>query len=226
MAAQTTTIGVILFDGFELLDTFGPLEFLNYCPGVQHYIITESGNPASVWLGAPKPGAAPALATSVVASYSFDNAPDLDVILLPGGFGTRAQEKNEKMVQFLKKAGQKAKYVLTVCTGSLLFSRTGLLDGRPVTSNKAVMSRPEEFNSDKYPGPQWKPHARWVHHASTGADVPDLWTSSGVAAGMDMTIAFISHVWGAEIARRIAQGSEYTPQEDPDVDVFADIYHL
>ncbi|KAJ3339288.1 GDP-L-fucose synthase [Gonapodya sp. JEL0774] len=184
-------------------------------PNVRHFIITETGEPASIWLGGLVPGSAPVKATTVVADYSFETAPQVDILLLPGGHGTFMEERNEKMIEFLRERGMKAKHILTVCTGSLLFAKTGLLSGRAATSNKNVMSMPERFSSKAYPGIEWKPRARWVHSPPKEEGTPDVWTSSGVAAGMDMTIAFIREVWGDAAARGIAKGIMASQGESP-----------
>ncbi|KAI9021150.1 transcriptional regulator [Hyaloraphidium curvatum] len=222
MPDKPTTMAVVLYDGFEMLDTFGPLELFNYVPNLRFFVVTEDGKPARIYAGPQKEGVKPVLGTSVEAEYSYENAPKADIVFLPGGYGSFPQEANAKTLEYLEKAGKDAKFVLTVCTGSLILAKTSLLRSRRATSNKAVMAMPGRVGPQTYPGVDWVPKARWVR--SEGA--PEIWTSSGVAAGIDMAHAFIAQVWGQELADGIATGTEYEPHRDAAWDPFAQEYKI
>ena len=107
-----------------------------------------------------------------MADYSFEDAPDFDILLIPGGFGTRAAVSNDALLAKIAAMSAKADVTATVCTGSAVLARTGLLDGRPATSNKVAW----DWVLEQGPKVDWKRQARWV-------DDGDIVTSSGVSAG-------------------------------------------
>lgn len=147
MAASSSTstppkkFGVVLFPGFQALDVFGPLDILNllskYTPQLELYILSKTLYPVPT--KAYVKGFE--MSQSVVPTHTFDNAPDdIEVLLVPGGFGTRQPDLVESAVDFVKSAFPKLRYLLTVCTGSALVAMTGLLDGKRATSNKRAFS--------------------------------------------------------------------------------------
>src|SRR5438034_9678416 len=117
------------------------------------------------------------------AEYSFADAPAFDILLIPGGFGTRAAVNNAPFLQQLTTASQQASITATVCTGSALLARTGLLDDRPATSNKLAWN----WVLQQGPRVQWRRQARWV-------DNGNMITSSGVSAGIDMALSLIARL--------------------------------
>lgn len=163
----------------------------------------------------------------MLPTHTFADAPaDLDMLLIPGGLGSRGEGSEERMsgvVEFLNSLelgkslsertgkGKSLRYVLTVCTGSEILARTHLLDNRRATTNKRV------FNDVKamHPNVEWIAKARWVVDG-------DVWTSSGVSAGMDLVFAWMEEVWGADVARDVAERSEYVRNGDGSGDQFAE----
>jgi transcriptional regulator GlxA family with amidase domain len=145
-----------------------------------------------------------------VADHSFDDCPDLDLVLVPGGFGTLAQLKNPRLVEWLQKRAERAEIVMSVCSGSALLARAGLLDGRRATSNKRYFS----FAVAQGPKVQWVKEARWV-------DDGNRVTSSGVSAGIDMALHVVARLYGTDAAEKIANGTEYQWHRDPAKDPFA-----
>ena len=129
-------LGAILYEGFELLDMFGPLEMFTALPAdlLEVVMIAEKEGTvkAGSMSGAPMP--------SVLADYSFDTAPALDLILVPGGMGTIAELGNEAMLDFLAERAKTAAITSSVCTGSALLAKAGILDGKKATSNKQVFN--------------------------------------------------------------------------------------
>ncbi|EMR65550.1 putative family protein [Eutypa lata UCREL1] len=205
MAASSSTstppkkFGVVLFPGFQALDVFGPLDILNllskYTPQLELYILSKTLYPVPT--KAYVKGFE--MSQSVVPTHTFDNAPDdIEVLLVPGGFGTRQPDLVESAVDFVKSAFPKLRYLLTVCTGSALVAMTGLLDGKRATSNKRAFS--------------WAmaqgPNVQWVREAR---------------AGIDMTYAFVSEHYGEDLAQEIADRAEYTRQKDSTVDPYAEL---
>lgn len=199
-------IGIVLYDGAEPLDVFGPLEmWMNAGPdNIRVHLIAERAGPVVLTTTSyPR-----ALAPRIEAPYSFDTAPDLDVLMVPGGVGTLVEVDNPRMLAFLRKAAADVAVAASVCTGSALYARAGLLDGVAATGNKVF------FDYLVAQGPaDWQPEARWVESGR-------FFTSSGVSAGIDMSLAVIERFFGIDAARMVAVSTEYEWNEDPTRDPF------
>ena len=158
------TLAAVIYQNFELLDLFGPLEmFGNIVPGIK--IITVAEQPGTI---------RSAQGPKTIAEVGFRECPPLDLILLPGGIGTIEQLNNAAMLEFLRDRFLSAEVIMSVCSGSAILAKAGLLDRRRATSNKQFF-RLATGQSDKV---QWIAEARWVE------DGPFA-TSSGVSAGMN-----------------------------------------
>jgi transcriptional regulator GlxA family with amidase domain len=206
MASQKT-IGALLFEGFELLDVFGPLEAWGMLASAGGWkVVTTAASAGSV---------ASAQGPRTVADHSLVDCPKLDVILVPGGIGTRREVNNEALLEWLRRRSSEAEVVTSVCTGAALLARAGLLDGRRATTNKGAFG----WVVEQGPAVQWIKQARWVE------DGPFV-TSSGVSAGIDMTLAVIARLVSMEAAERIAVGMEYDWHRDASWDPFAKIHGL
>ncbi|QEW22981.1 Isonitrile hydratase [Marinibacterium anthonyi] len=193
------TVGAVLFPGFEMLDLYGPLEM--YALLSQDFEIrTVAETPGPV---AAKNGPA------TLATDGFGDNRAYDLLLIPGGSGTRTQRHNTAMTDWLARAAERTEWVTTVCTGSMLFAATGLLDRRRATTNKLAFGEV----ADAYPAVDWQPRARWVRDGQ-------MVTSSGISAGMDMTLSVIAMLLGPDRARDVARWAEYTAVTDPDNDPF------
>ena len=199
------TLVAVLFPGFELLDLAGPLEMFGNLP--EQIDIVMVAETAGAIRSVQK--------VEVVAERSFADCPDADLLLLPGGLGTFPQGKNVLMLDFLRRQAAKAEQVMTVCSGSALLSRTGLLDGRSATTNKAFYKACRAEG----PGVHWIPEARWVEDGIYA-------TSSGVSAGMDMALAVIARHFGQAVAEQLASATEYEWHQDPSWDPFARLHGL
>ncbi|CAG9941023.1 unnamed protein product [Clonostachys rosea f. rosea IK726] len=205
---------VALFEGFQALDVFGPLDMLNQVSkteAIEFVVLGHTLNPISTLNKVPGVPTPPTIGQSVVPTHTFDDAPDdIEVLLVPGGIGARDLEHSQKVVDFIRGRYPKLKYLLTVCTGSALAARAGVLDGREATSNKKsfkwVVSQRSEV--------KWVQEARWVVDGN-------IWTSSGISAGIDMMLAFIKHQFGDKLAEDVAIASEYVWNKDSGDDRFA-----
>ena len=198
-ASRTRTLGALLYPDFELLDLYGPLEmFGNVGPELR--IVTLAEQPG---------GVASAQGPQTVAEYGLGDAPQLDLILVPGGIGTFPQLSNEALLGFLQERAKRAEVSMSVCSGAALFAKAGLLDGRRATTNKQF------FDACAQQGPKvdWVEEARWVEDGTFA-------TSSGVSAGTDMALALIARLYGRERAERIAALTEYEWQDDASRDPF------
>lgn len=205
MSEKPLTLGAILYPGFEMLDLFGPLEMFSMVPKEQLTIvmIAEQAGPVTAALGLEIAG------PKVIADYSFIDAPPLDIILLPGGVGTFSELENTRMLDFLAQRSKSATITSSVCSGSALLAKAGILDGHRATSNKQLFALATS-QSDKV---TWVEAARWV-------DDGPVMTSSGVSAGTDMGVAIIQRLWGDDMAHRVTEFAEYTWHEDADKDPF------
>ena len=132
------------------------------------------------------------------------------VLLVPGGMGTRALSGDAEFLRTLRELAGSAAWVLTVCTGSGLLAATGFLDGRRATTNKKAFAWPVSVG----PNVRWVKRARWVADGN-------VYTSSGVSAGMDMTLGFLRDRHGDALARAVAAAIEYVWSDDPENDPFA-----
>ena len=202
---KSLSLGIVLFDGFELLDVFGPLEMIGMYPETfSLYMVAEHSGAIASAQG-PK---------SVIDQVFSDNV-QYDILLVPGGQGTRGEVDNPVILEWLRQQSKGAKIVTSVCTGSALLARAGLLDGIRATSNKSAFS----FAESQGPGVRWVKQARWVEHGK-------FFTSSGVSAGIDMSLALIKKVMGEEAADQAAVWAEYEQHGDASRDPFAGVYGL
>lgn len=198
-------VGALFFDKFELLDIFGPLEMFGVVAD-RFELIT---------VGERKPSIASTQGPSVMIEHTFTDCPQLDVLLVPGGIGTRVEVANPALLQFIKDQYKGLTVLASVCTGAGLLARTGLLDGRRATSNKKAF----QWVVDQGPGTTWVPQARWVEDGN-------VFTSGGVAAGIDMALAIIARLESDDVATRTAQHTEYDWHRDASWDPFAKLNNL
>jgi putative intracellular protease/amidase len=194
---------VILFNGFETMDVFGPVEVI----GTLQKLMKDRFD---IEYYSEKGDLIKSSQNARIDTLPLSSIVDADIILIPGGFGARQEVHNEGFIQAIKELSQRAKYVLTVCTGSALLAKTGLLQDLKATSNKLsfdwVVEQDRQVN--------WVRKARWVQDGK-------FYTSSGISAGIDMTLGFISDIMGREIAEKISYAMEYLWNSDKDIDPFA-----
>lgn len=192
-------LAVILFDGFELLDTFGPIELFSAIPDVKIELVAQRSGPVRSAQG-----------VEVIAKLEYGELNDPDIILVPGGMGTRTLAHDKSFLSWLTDIGNRSKVVASVCTGSALLAAAGLLESHRATSNKLAFEWASSFGDDI----SWEYQARWVHDGCR-------WTSSGVAAGIDMAAALIGHLFGQKVQAEVTKRVEYQPQTNSTVDPFA-----
>lgn len=189
---------IILFNNFETLDVFGPVEVIGKLGNYNiEYFSLEGGTVKS--------------SQNVrVVTLPVSDLESGGILLIPGGFGTREEINNTELVNKIKKYCIEADHVLTVCTGSALLAKTGLLDGIMATSNKVSFNWVREQNQ----AVNWIRKARWTKDGK-------YYTSSGVSAGIDMTLGFIADTVSLYAAQKIADGIEYIWNKDKENDPFS-----
>lgn len=186
-------VAILLFDDVEVLDFAGPFEVF----GVAR---AESGDPAfRVVTVALRPG--PVVARNdltILPTCTPDTLGDVDVLVIPGGFGTRRELTNPAMLDFIRAASASAGLTLSVCTGALLLGAAGLLAGRGATTHWAAMDELRALDC----GATLHPEARLVDNGA-------LITAAGVSAGLDAALHIVSRIYGEATARRTARYMQY-----------------
>lgn len=191
-------VNIFLFDGFETLDAFGPVEILGKIDDYTLKYYSINGGVIASAQGTQ-------IITEKVEYTSKDG-----ILVIPGGKGTRTLVNDSLFIQALKETIEISSYCLSICTGSALVAKTGLLDNKKATSNKKAFDWVVSIN----PNVNWVKMARWVVDGK-------YYTSSGVSAGMDMTLGFIKDRFGEQKAIDIAKHIEYIWNEDSRKDLFA-----
>ncbi|AAK80770.1 putative intracellular protease/amidase [Clostridium acetobutylicum] len=196
-------IDVLLFNKFETLDVFGPVEiFGNLQDDFELNFISSDG-------GLVESSQKVRVETSL---YTRDENIE-KILFVPGGSGTREKVNDDNFINFIGNMVKESKYIISVCTGSALLSKAGILNGKRATTNKRSFKWVTEQNEDVL----WVKEARWVKDGN-------IYTSSGVSAGIDMTLGFIEDLIGKEKALEISRSIEYFWNEDSNYDPFSKIY--
>lgn len=198
-------LGMVVFDGFQLLDTFGPLEmFSSLKDKVDILMIGQRQGPV-------KSSAGP----SVIIDCTFDQIENLNILMIPGGIGTRREINNQPFLDALKKLAEQTPHVASICTGAALLAKTGLIDEVKATTNKRAFQWATSQN-DKV---LWVKEARWIEDGK-------FFTSSGISAGTDMALALIEKLFGHDEAIEAANVAEYIWNQDSHYDPFAKLNGL
>ncbi len=188
-------IGLLLFDGVEELDAVGPWEVLAYW--TRHH--PEDGWAISC-LSARGADVIGAKNLVLGAHHSLEDAPALDVLIHPGGHGTRRLLRDPDHLDWVRAQRDSVPLMASVCSGSLVYAAAGLLKGRPATTHWASLNLLSEIE----PTVLTDVEARFV-------DDGDLLTSAGVSAGIDMALHLVARLAGVERAREVRRGIQYDP---------------
>ncbi len=189
-------IGIVLFAGVEELDAVGPWEVLAFWTRTHPedgYAVTGLSRDGGV--------VECAKGLSILAQHSFADAPPLEVLIHPGGRGTRPQVDDPGHLDWVRRQRAAVPLMASVCTGSLVYAAAGLLAGRPATTHWSTLDRLAELD----PTIEVRPDDRFV-------DDGDVITSAGVSAGIDMALHLVARLAGPERAREVRRGIQYDPQ--------------
>lgn len=198
-AASKKKLAIVIFPDFETLDVFGPVQMWGRLPDYEVVMVSEKGGLVRSSQG-----------IETRAAYSFADAPQFDILMIPGGMGTRREVNNPALLDFLRRQDQGTEYTTSVCTGAAVLAKAGLLAGHKATTNKRAWS----WATSQDAKVAWQPSARWV---IDGKYV----TSSGVSAGTDMALGLVERLYGREQAIQTARGAEYVWSDEADNDPFA-----
>jgi transcriptional regulator GlxA family with amidase domain len=190
---MTRTLAILLFDEVEVLDFCGPFEVFSVAnhfteePAFKVVTVAEKSGPISTRGG-----------MSVNPHHRFDDCPEPDMLLLPGGQGTRTEMHNARLIDWIKQKAPAADMVLTVCTGALLLGKAGLLDGLQATTHHRAI----DLLRQTAPAAIIQPDRRFVDNGR-------VICSAGIAAGIDMSLHVVGRLLGHEVAVKTAHQMEY-----------------
>ena len=184
-------IAFVLFPDFEELDFVGPFEVLGF---TANYFDKE-WRPFSV---AQERMVKSTNGLNIQADYTFEDAPEANLVLVPGGLGTRKEVDNAELIAYIKRACESAEYITSVCTGAFLLHKAGFLSGKRATTHWAALDDLRAL------GDVTVEEERWVHDGN-------VITAAGVSAGIDMALYLVGVLKSPEIARALQRGIEYEP---------------
>ena len=188
-----TTIGLLLFDGAEELDFAGPWEVFTMAAllrdDVRVVTLAERAEPVRCAKG-----------MRVIPDHALADAPALDVLLVPGGQGTRREVDNPVVIDWLRRTAPGLRWMTSVCTGALLVCGAGLAQGRRVTTHWRFI----ETLRKSYPDVEVLERVRYVRDGN-------LCTAAGVSAGIDLALWLVGQLWGVQTARETQRNMEYDP---------------
>lgn len=209
--ARPLTIGLVLFDQAEELDWVGPFEVFtmaqevavpgDHAAGIRVVLISENGQVVSGAKG-----------MRAEVDVSFEDAPALDVLLIPGGIGTRREMENEVMLDFLRGKAAEVEWLTSVCTGSAVLEKAGLTKGKRITTHWIYLATLREAAEATGVGTTVLENVRYVRDGK-------LVTSAGVSAGIDMALWLVGQLFGVGHARKTQRAMEYDPAPPYTADV-------
>jgi len=179
---------ILLYDGFTALDAIGPYEVLQRLPGAEVRFVGAERGPVRTEQGM----------LGVVADYTREEVTSADILVVPGGIGTRPLVHDEPTLEWIRAIDQGSEWTTSVCTGSLLLAAAGLLAGKEATTHWRALDMLSAFGAT--------PVSRRV------VEQGKIITAAGVSSGIDMALTLAAHIAGDEIAQAIQLGIEYDPQ--------------
>lgn len=189
------SVAILIFEDVELLDFAGPFEVFSSARALggerqrllEVFAVAESDAPVRCRNG-----------LVVQPAYTLANCPAAEVIVVPGGAGTRIAETQPAVLRWIRERSAAAELTTSVCTGTFLLARAGLLAGKPVATHWEAVAELRE----RYPDLQVLEDERYV-------DAGTVITSAGVSAGIDMALHVVARLYGPSVARATALGIEY-----------------
>lgn len=193
-------VGILIFDSVEVLDFAGPFEVFSRTRTVPGPESRRSEDSAPFHVFTVAKTREPVTATGglvVVPRHHFADAPRIDLLVVPGGFGTRPLLHDEETLEWIRRSAAAARQVTSICTGSLLLGKAGLLEGKSATTHWAALDLLESLGT----GAKVERELRVVDDG--------VITSAGVASGIDMAFYVVERLCGREVADETARYIEY-----------------
>lgn len=196
-------VGILIFPGVEVLDFCGPFEVFSVTR-LDEGRRREDGSPFDVRLVAQTADVVTATGgLRVIPDTTIEACPKLDVLVVPGGWGTRAEIKNERLIKWIVERGQEVETLTSVCTGSMLLGQARLLDGRRATTHWRSLT----WMRESFPKITVEDQ---LHVVEDGHVV----TSAGISAGIDMALRVVTRYFGEAVGRGTARNMEYPFPDD------------
>jgi transcriptional regulator GlxA family with amidase domain len=192
------TVGILIFDQVEVLDVAGPFEVLAVTR-LNEERRQEELSPFRVVLISESMDQVSAIGgLRFTPDVTKDNCPELDLLIVPGGWGTRTQIKNVNLLKWIANKSARTRLTVSVCTGSSLLGKAGLLDGHEATTHWRTF----DFLKQAAPNAYIREDLRFTKDSS-------IFTSAGISAGIDMALHIVSHFFGTKIGEATARQMEY-----------------
>ncbi len=200
---EQKVVGIIIFPEVEVLDFCGPYEVFTVVR-LNEERRREEPSPFEVLLVAESEEAVrTAAGMRVLPDCTFDTCPRLDILVVPGGWGTRRQIENKTLIAWIGQRGRQVETLTSVCTGALLLAQAGLLNGRRATTH----FRSLPWLRESFPAVTVEEHLRIVEYGH-------ILTSAGISAGIDLALKVVERYHGEAVARATARHMEYRYAED------------
>lgn len=191
-------VGILIFDQVEVLDVAGPFEVFSVTR-LNEMRRFEDASPFHIVLIAENLDQVSSIGgLRLTPDVTFDGCPELDLLLVPGGLGTRKEVHNTALVKWISSKAYRTRLTASVCTGSSLLGKAGLLDGRNATTHWRAF----DFLSSCAPKAHIKKDVQFT------LDEP-IFTSAGVSAGIDLALRIVSHFFGSNVGQATARHMEY-----------------
>jgi transcriptional regulator GlxA family with amidase domain len=193
-------VGILVFDGVAALDVAGPFDVFSRArlePGVESRHSEDSALFDVFTVGRTKDPVTATGGLVLLPRWSFGDAPAIDLLLVPGGFGTRPLLQDAETIDWIRRTAATARRTASVCTGALLLARAGLLDGRRATTHWGAFGLLASLGK----GLLVDREARFVDDG--------VLTSAGVASGMDLAFHIVETLFGRPVADETARYLEY-----------------
>ena len=181
-------VAYLLYDRFTALDITGPHEVLNSVPDVESIFVAETAGPIRNESDT----------LSLVADASLDEVPEPGVLVIPGGYGTRALLQHEPLLDWIRSVHETSEYTTSVCTGTLLLAAAGLLDDKPATTHFLARELLGELGASPV--------------SDRVVEQDKILTAAGVSSGIDMALRLVQLKYGDDVAKAVQLGIEYDPQ--------------
>lgn len=193
--SECKKVAILIFDGVELLDFAGPFEVFSAACVTQDShdrlmdVFTVAESPEPVKCNNP---------LVVQPMYTLETCPQIDILVVPGGQGTRTAIDRHDLITWIAERSKGAELTTSVCTGSFLLAKAGLLVGKPTTTHWASIQRMR----NSFPDLEVREQVRWV-------DAGEVVCSAGVSAGIDMALYILQRLYGKVVADVTAHRIEY-----------------
>jgi transcriptional regulator GlxA family with amidase domain len=191
-------VGILVFDKVEVLDFCGPFEVFSVTR-LNEETRRDEPSPFEVLVIAENQQTITAVGgLKVIPDHAIDTCPALDVLVVPGGMGTRAEITNDRLLAWIATRGKTVETLTSVCTGSMLLGKAGLLDGRHATTHWRSLP----WMRESFP-------AVTVEEKMHVVEDGNVLTSAGISAGIDMALRVVARYHGEDVARATARTMEY-----------------